>query len=117
MNYLESIKKDVVEINRDYFENADEVILKDIEALDWNTVVNPHLFNLKSLMLTPEKTVVDVTNVGDVKTGDLSIDDDSHSYFANGTPSHNTVNPPNDYPFEKFKDLYMNAWKKGLRSL
>lgn len=25
-----------------------------------------------------------------------------------------TSNLPNDYPFEDFKDLYMNAWKRGL---
>lgn len=25
-----------------------------------------------------------------------------------------TANVPNDYPYEDFKDLYMNAWKKGL---
>jgi ribonucleoside-diphosphate reductase alpha chain len=28
-----------------------------------------------------------------------------------------TINLPNDYPFEDFKDLYMTGWKKGLIGL
>ena len=28
-----------------------------------------------------------------------------------------TVNVPADYPYEDFQDLYMSAWKSGLKGL
>ncbi len=28
-----------------------------------------------------------------------------------------TVNVPEDYPYEEFQDLYMHAWKSGLKGL
>lgn len=31
--------------------------------------------------------------------------------------SSKTVNLPNDYPYEEFKDLYTNAWKAGIKGI
>ena len=31
--------------------------------------------------------------------------------------SSKTVNLPNDYPYNNFKDLYMNGWEKGIKGL
>ena len=28
-----------------------------------------------------------------------------------------TVNVPEDYPYEDFKDLYMEAWRQGLKGI
>jgi len=42
---------------------------------------------------------------------------DSHDYLIDGVVSHNTVNIPADYPYEDFKNLYIYAWKSGLKGL
>lgn len=31
--------------------------------------------------------------------------------------SSKTINLPNDYPYESFKDVYMNAWKAGIKGI
>jgi len=53
-----------------------------------------------------------------VKTSDLSVDDHLRvmEAFAEYTDSamSKTVNVPNDYSYEDFKDLYMDAWETGL---
>jgi len=44
---------------------------------------------------------------------DLEIEDDSHSYKANGIPVHNTINIPNKFPYEDFKQVYLDAQATG----
>jgi ribonucleoside-diphosphate reductase alpha chain len=53
-----------------------------------------------------------------ITTGDLNIEDHLNiqevvQYYNNQSVSK-TCNLPNKYPFEEFKDLYYNAWKRGL---
>ena len=47
---------------------------------------------------------------------DIEVEE-SHDYLVDGVVSHNTVNVPGDYPYEEFKDLYMQAWKSGLKGI
>ena len=47
---------------------------------------------------------------------DIEVEE-SHDYLVDGIVSHNTVNVPGDYPYEQFKDLYMQAWKCGLKGI
>jgi len=54
-------------------------------------------------------------------TTELSVDDhigvlDIISHYTDMNSSK-TVNLPNDYPYNDFKDLYMNGWKKGIKGL
>jgi ribonucleoside-diphosphate reductase alpha chain len=48
------------------------------------------------------------------ETLDLSVPG-THSYVVNGLISHNTANLPNGYTFEQYKDLFMYAYKQGLK--
>jgi len=53
-----------------------------------------------------------------VTTSDLEIDDHLNiqevvQYYCNQSVSK-TINLPNKYSFEKFKELYFEAWRKGL---
>jgi ribonucleoside-diphosphate reductase alpha chain len=36
--------------------------------------------------------------------------DGNHEYIVNGMISHNTINLPNDYSYESFKNIYMDAY-------
>lgn len=59
--------------------------------------------------------------ITDVEAGhgevyDIEVED-SHDYLVDGIVSHNTVNVPEDYPYEDFKQLYMQAWKSGLKGI
>jgi len=47
---------------------------------------------------------------------DIEVEE-SHDYLIDGVVSHNTVNCPEDYPFEDFQDIYMKAWKGGLKGV
>ena len=86
---------------------------QELQLVDWNQVTNPHLFNLKALIIPGESVVVSVEPHSDVFTVDLEIDHESHSYIANGIPVHNTVNLPHDYSFDNFQDIYIDAYKTG----
>jgi ribonucleoside-diphosphate reductase alpha chain len=63
------------------------------------------------------QTVIQIASVefiGDRPVYDIEVDAEHHSYLVEGLISHNTANLPNDYPFVEFKDLYLNAWRRGL---
>jgi len=60
-------------------------------------------------------TCVVVTNIDDVgsrKVYDIEVEE-THSYLINGIVSHNTVNVPNEYPFEDFKSIYIDSYTSG----
>lgn len=63
--------------------------------------------------------VSSVKPIGTKKVYDIEVED-THSYLINGIVSHNTVNLPNEYPYEDFKNLYMNVYDsktiKGITS-
>lgn len=109
MNYLETISQTNERISENYRNSKSlSEIESDLTELDFNKVTNEHLFNLKSMF---EKDItVEVTSIEKLRekehTMDLEIDDESHSYYCNGIPTHNTVNLPADYPYEEFKQLY-----------
>jgi ribonucleoside-diphosphate reductase alpha chain len=60
------------------------------------------------------------TNHSAYLTTAKNIDVDDHLNIQEVVQHYNnqsvskTCNLPNEYPFEKFKDLYYNAWKRGL---
>lgn len=45
---------------------------------------------------------------------DISVEG-THDYLIEGVASHNTINVPTDYPYEKFKGLYLYGHKMGLK--
>lgn len=57
-------------------------------------------------------TVTDIYDAGYKKVYDIEVED-THSYLINGIVSHNTVNVPYDYSFEKFKNIYLDAYNSG----
>lgn len=56
--------------------------------------------------------VTSVDYIGKKEVYDIEVED-THSYLINGLVSHNTVNIPNEFKFEDFKDLYMKLYKTG----
>lgn len=54
-------------------------------------------------------------------TTDLSVDDhiNTLSIVAKYTDmsSSKTINIPNDYPYEKFKDIYLKSWDLGIKGI
>lgn len=83
-------------------------------ALAGLKVTNQHVLNLISVISPKQKTVTKIEDAGEKRTMDLEIDHESHSYFANGTPTHNTANIPHDYPYQDFKTLYLNVYNTGF---
>ena len=50
--------------------------------------------------------------IGKKKVYDIEVED-THSYLINGIVSHNTVNLPNEYPYDDFKSLYTDMYNTG----
>lgn len=92
-NFKNRMKKDSF-INRKFLNN--------INAKD---LVDMNLLGLK------------ITNIEYVDTVDLyDIEvENTHSYLISGVVSHNTINVPENYPYEDFKDIYKKAWELGLK--
>ena len=65
----------------------------------------------------------DVTKLPDYFVTALEISAQAHSDMVAAVAPHidtsisKTVNVPADYPYEDFQDLYMTAWKSGLKGL
>jgi len=61
--------------------------------------------------------IIKIDHNKDLKeTFDLFVAD-GNSYLANGLLVHNTLNLKNDVKEEVVEDIYMNAWKMGLKSV
>jgi ribonucleoside-diphosphate reductase alpha chain len=56
-----------------------------------------------------------ITN-GFAEVYDIEVEN-THSYLVDGIVTHNTVNVPNDYPYEAFKNIYIDAWKAGVKGI
>lgn len=56
--------------------------------------------------------VKNIEYIGKRKVYDIEVED-THSYLINGVVSHNTVNIPNNYSYDEFKDLYKKLYKTG----
>ena len=65
----------------------------------------------------------DVSNLPSYFRSALEISTQDHVLMVNAVKSHidaaisKTVNVPADYPYEDFKDLYMQAWTLGLKGI
>jgi hypothetical protein len=55
----------------------------------------------------------EIRDIGRQPVYDIEVAD-THSYRVGNIVSHNTVNVPNDYPFEDFKELYKKAHATGV---
>jgi ribonucleotide reductase alpha subunit len=62
------------------------------------------------------RPVTSIEATGEVATLDLSVPD-GHSYIANGVVCHNTINLPSSATIEQVEQLYMSAWKHGLKGV
>ena len=60
--------------------------------------------------------VKDVTYNGKKETLDVSVDN-GHSYIVNNLISHNTINLPSDTTDETVRNIYIEAWKQGLKGI
>jgi ribonucleotide reductase alpha subunit len=75
------------------------------------------LVDLPSELLTYVYTpVTAVEDGGYAEVFDLSVPD-SHSYVANGVVSHNTINVPQTATVDDIVATYVDAWRKGLKSV
>ena len=59
-------------------------------------------------------TVVKIEDTVEQQLYDIEVEE-THDYLVDGIISHNTINVSTDYPYEKFKDLYMYGYDKGLK--
>ena len=59
---------------------------------------------------------IESVELGRAEVYDIEVEE-SHDYLIDGLVSHNTVNVAADYPYEDFKELYMRAWKSGLKGI
>lgn len=66
------------------------------------------------LSYRPVRRVRLITDIGNKKVFDISLDTKDHTYLVNGLITHNTCNLPAEYPFDEFKGLYFDAWTRGL---
>lgn len=116
MNLLVEFAKTNQRIPLSYREKSLDQIINDVnDLLSKNIEIkNDHVRNLISLVTGVDKQVIKIEVGGKCHTMDLEIDDESHSYYANGIPTHNTVNIPHDYPYEQFKDLYLDVYNTGF---
>lgn len=60
--------------------------------------------------------VVQVSSIeylGEQEVFDIEVGN-NHEYLVSNIVTHNTANLPNKYPFDDFKSLYLEAWKRGL---
>lgn len=62
------------------------------------------------------RKVTSIEEAGEFETFDISVPQ-GNSYTVNGLVSHNTINLPSDTTPEAVGDLYLAAWKKGLKGL
>lgn len=65
------------------------------------------------LSYTKVVQISSIEYLGEQEVFDIEVGN-NHEYLVSNIITHNTCNLPNKYPFEKFKDLYYSAWKKGL---
>lgn len=116
MNLLVEFAKTNQRIPLSYREKSLDQIINDVnDLLSKNIEIkNDHVRNLISLVTGVDKQVIKIEVGGKCHTMDLEIDDESHSYYANGIPTHNTVNIPHDYPYERFKNLYLDVYNTGF---
>lgn len=56
--------------------------------------------------------IVSVDDIGIQEVYDIEVEN-THTYQLDGIVSHNTVNIPNDYPYEDFKNIYLDSYKSG----
>lgn len=112
MNILKTISNTTDRIPLEYrqFKTLDEI---RADVCEIKNITNPHLLNLKSLLFPSSKEIISISKSGKKHTMDLEIDDATHSYYANGTPVHNTINLPKDYPYDDFKNVYIKAYNTG----
>lgn len=62
------------------------------------------------------REVVSVENVGEKETYDISVEN-GRSYVVNNIISHNTINLPKGTLPSVVSNVYMSAWKKGLKGI
>jgi len=107
MNILKNISKtdDRIPVQYRKSHTLDD-IRKDLIELD-DDITNSHVINLRSLLIPTEKKIIRVEMCDKKHTVDLEIDDDSHSYMANGIPVHNTVNLPNHYKVDELSEVVL----------
>jgi ribonucleotide reductase alpha subunit/intein/homing endonuclease len=96
---------------------------RDTMAIERETLLA--LVDLGAGILIPEilldyktafKKVVQVTPGDLVETFDLCVPVD-HSYIANNVVSHNTINLPKTVTEQEVSDLYLHAWRAGLKGV
>lgn len=107
MNTLKKIAKNNQRIPKWYREQKSiEEIKKDIEEINSN-ITNPHILNLKSLLLRPKKRIIKVEPHINKFTMDIELENNPHSYIANGTPVHNTINMPKETTPDQISSLLL----------
>lgn len=103
------------------FRKDGDAIKDFVETIKNNDIIvsNPNVEHLVKIYETRNEdfSVVDtISYVGVKKTYDLEVEN-AHSYIANGIIAHNTVNLPNSVSEKEVSDIYMTAWKKGLKGI
>lgn len=111
MNILKEIQNSNERIPSEYRkEKTIEEIKNDLLELNIKKVKNPHIINLYSLLFPTHKKIKKMEYLLNVQTYDISLDDDDHTYMANGIMVHNTINVPNEISFDVYKNIYLKAY-------
>ncbi len=85
--------------------------------------VEDHAFRLYRALIDPSVTAEDTSKLPDYFVNALQMSAQEHVAMMQAvqpfvdTSISKTVNIPEDYPYEDFKDLYHQAWAAGLKGL
>jgi ribonucleoside-diphosphate reductase alpha chain len=89
-------------------------LIKATEVVDYGWEFAQQFYTDKKLKELEDSGVFCTTN-------DLLVEDhiNTLSIVSQYTNQNNskTINIPNDYPYESFKDLYLNAWKLNIKGI
>jgi len=109
MKYIKSMKINYKNELYNSFNNMKRRLLNDGQQQVFSNVA-------KKLNI-PFKNITQISNIeyiGLKNVYDIEVCSKNHLYLVNNVVTHNTINLPNKYSFEKFKELYIDAWKRGL---
>jgi len=68
-------------------------------------------FKLKFKFLSK---VTNIKPIGKKEVFDIELKTKDHTYLVSNIITHNTSNLPKNYKYDDFKNLYIDAWKRGL---
>lgn len=99
---------------QDYEIDKNRGLVKSTEVEDYGWTFAKHFYDEATLKKLSKKGAFDTTDKLTVLQHINTLEIISHYTNQNNSK---TINIPNDYPYEDFKDLYLKAWKLGIKGI